>query len=111
MVSYLNGTVKQEKEIEKKLDARSLGAISYEFKYKTIKEAIRHKKKAVLVDDPVVSFPFVESYKKLAAKVEYRMQKKIVKRWSLPVCLRMKENQQLRRTWRSVWRNRARMSS
>ena len=34
--SYMHNTVKQEREVEKKLDARSLGAISYEWKYKTI---------------------------------------------------------------------------
>lgn len=75
LISYTKDTVKQEHEIEKKLDARSLGAISYEWKYKTISDAIRHKKKAILVDDPVAGFRFVESYKKLAAKVEYRMEK------------------------------------
>ena len=73
--SYMHNTVKQEREVEKKLDARSLGAISYEWKYKTIKEWIKHRKKAVLVDNPLASFRFVESYKKLAAKVEYRMAK------------------------------------
>lgn len=52
-----------------------IGAISYEWKYKTIRDIFRRKKKAILVDDPVVSFRFVESYKKLAAKVEYRMAK------------------------------------
>lgn len=75
LFSYMKNTIKQENEIEKKLDARSLGAISYEWKYKTIRDIFRRKKKAILVDDPVVSFRFVESYKKLAAKVEYRMAK------------------------------------
>ena len=75
LFSYMKNTIKQENEIEKKLDARSLGAISYEWKYKTIRDIFRHKKKAILVDDPVASFRFVESYKKLAAKVEYRMAK------------------------------------
>lgn len=75
MLSYMSNTVKQEKEIERKLDARSLGTISYEWKYKTIKEAVQHKKEAILVDNPVASFRFVESYRKLAAKVEYQMAK------------------------------------
>ena len=75
LFSYMKNTIKQENEIEKKLDARSLGAISYEWKYKTIRDIFRRKKKAILVDDPVASFRFVESYKKLAAKVEYRMAK------------------------------------
>lgn len=75
LISYMRDTIKQEDEIEKKLDARSLGSISYEWKYKTIREWLHHKKKAILVDDPVASFRFVESYKRLAAKVEYRMDK------------------------------------
>lgn len=75
LFSYMKNTIKQENEIEKKLDARSLGAISYEWKYKTIRDIFRRKKKAILVDDPVASFRFVESYKKLAAKVEYWMAK------------------------------------
>ena len=63
LFSYMKNTIKQENEIEKKLDARSLGAISYEWKYKTIRDIFRRKKKAILVDDPVASFRFVESYK------------------------------------------------
>lgn len=72
-LSYMSNTIKREEDIEKKLDARSLGAIAYEQKYKTIKELIAHKKKAVLVNEPISSFPFVESYKKFASKVEYQM--------------------------------------
>lgn len=75
LFSYLNDTVKQEKEIEKKLDARDLGAISYERKYKTLRSWIRHKKGSILVDNPIASFRFVESYKKLATKIQYQMDK------------------------------------
>lgn len=74
-LSYMRNSVKQENEIEKKLDARSLGSISYEFKYKTLKELFQHKKQAVLVDNPISGFPFVESYKRVAAKIEYQMAK------------------------------------
>ncbi len=73
--SVMKNTVKQEKEVERKLDARSLGEISYEWKYKTIRDLVKHKKKAALVDDPVSGFSFVESYKKLAARVQYQMSK------------------------------------
>ena len=45
LFSYMKNTIKQENEIEKKLDARSLGAISYEWKYKTIRDIFRRKKK------------------------------------------------------------------
>lgn len=75
LLSYLKNTVKREEELEKKIDARSLGSISYEYKYKTLKDMIKRDKKAILVDSPVSSFPFVEGYKKLASKIEYQLAK------------------------------------
>ncbi len=75
LLSYFRNSVKQEKEVERKLDARSLGAIAYELKYKTLRDFMEHKKGSVLVDNPISSFPFVESYKKLASKIEYQMGK------------------------------------
>lgn len=75
LISYMRNSVKREEEIEKKLDARSLGAISYEYKYKTVRDFLKREKKAILVDSPVSSFPFVEGYKKLASKIEYQLGK------------------------------------
>ncbi len=75
LLSYLKDTIKREEEIEKKLDARSMGAIPHEAKYKTLKELMKHKKNALLVNSPVAGFAFVESYKKLATKVEYQLRK------------------------------------
>lgn len=75
LLSVMKNSVKQEKEIEKKLDARSLGAISFEYKYKTLRDVLKHKKSAALIDNPLAGFAFVESYKKLASKVEYQMAK------------------------------------
>lgn len=75
LLSYMRSTVKQEKEIEKKIDAKSLGSISYEQKYKTLREFIKHKKGTILVDSPLASFSFVENYKKLASKLEYQLAK------------------------------------
>lgn len=75
MLSYFRDTVKQEKDIEKKLEARSLGSITFERKYKTLKEMLRHKKTALLVNNPLAGFLFVEGYQKLATKVDYQMRK------------------------------------
>jgi len=75
IMSYLKDTVKQEDEIEQKLDARNLGVIAYESKYKTLHDILRREKKALLVNDPVAGFGFVEGYKKLATRVEYQMAK------------------------------------
>lgn len=75
LISIMRDTVKAEQEIEEKLDARSLGSISFEKKHKVIKDALRHKNnKALLITDPLASFSFVENYKKLAAKIEYKME-------------------------------------
>lgn len=73
--SYMRDTVKQEEEIERKLDARSLGVIPYERKNKTLRDVISRKKRALLVNDPLAGFAFVENYKKLATKVDYQMGK------------------------------------
>ena len=76
LLSYFHDSIKQEKDIEEKLDARSLGWISFERKYKTVRDILDHKKKALLVTDPVAGFRFVEEYKRLAAKVDYQMSKR-----------------------------------
>jgi len=75
LFSYFCDTLKREKDIEKKLDAKSLGIIPYETKSKTIKEAFKKNRKALMINSPVAGFSFVESYKKLATKVDYQMRK------------------------------------
>lgn len=75
LLSYLKDTVKTESAIERKLDAKSLGQIKFERKSKSIKEYFKHNKAAVLVDNPLTGFGFVEDYKKLASKIEYKISK------------------------------------
>lgn len=73
VLSWMRDTIKREQDIEEKLDARGLGIISYEFKYKTLRELLSRRKKALLVNNPIAGFRFVEEYKRLAAKVDYYM--------------------------------------
>lgn len=75
ILSTMKDTLKTEEDIEEKLDARDLGAISYEFKYKSLIELLRRRKKALLINDPLAGFGFVESFRKFSSKVEYRMEK------------------------------------
>ncbi len=75
VLSFFRDTVKQESEIELKLDARSLGEIPYELKAKTLKELFKRQKKAILVNQPLAGFFFVESYRKFVSRVEYKMEK------------------------------------
>lgn len=71
LCSYLNDTVKSEKNLADKLDAKALGVIYFEKKYKTLLSKLKHKKNSILVTNPTASFRFVESYKKIAAKLTY----------------------------------------
>ena len=75
ILSVLKDTLKTEDDLKDKLDARSLGALTYEFKYKSLRELFRRKKKALLINDPLAGFGFVESYRKFSSRVEYRMEK------------------------------------
>lgn len=75
LLSYMSNTIKTEKGIEQKLDAKSLGEIKYERKNKSLKGLFKHNKAAVLVDNPLTGFAFVEGYKKLATKLEYKLAK------------------------------------
>lgn len=75
VLSFMKDTLKTEEDIQEKLDARSMGAISYEIKYKSIRELLRRKKKGLLINDPLAGFGFVESFRKFSARVEYRMEK------------------------------------
>lgn len=76
LYSYMHNTVKQESDIERKLDARSFGSITYERKYKTLKALIAHKKGTIMIDSPLAGFSFVESYRRLASKLEYQLVRK-----------------------------------
>ncbi len=73
--SIFHDTVKNEKDAEKKIDARTLGAIAYEWKQRSVKEVFKKKKKAALVDDPMSGFRFVESTKKFVTNIKHRMDK------------------------------------
>lgn len=75
LLSVMRDTLKNEDDIEKKLDARNMGSIAFEFKHKTLKEFLGRKKRGLLINDPLAGFGFVESYRKFSAKAEYRMEK------------------------------------
>lgn len=69
---YLKDDIKNESEVEQKLDTKLLGTIYHETKNKTLKTKLKKNKKGLLITDPTVSFMFVENYKKLRTKIMYR---------------------------------------
>lgn len=75
-ISFGKDTVKREEDIEEKLDAKSMGMIPFEKKEKNVKEYFVKEKRALLVNSPLVSFGFVQAYRKLAMKIDYHMSEK-----------------------------------
>ena len=74
-ISFMRDRVRSGKEVRKKLDCNYLGEIPHEEKYKTLLSRIRRRKTGILVTNPVTSFGFVETIRKLAHRVEQHMGK------------------------------------
>ena len=72
VIDYLKDDIKNEKEVEQKLDTTLLGTVYHEVKNKTIKSKLQNTKKALLVTDPTSTFVFVQTYKKLRTKLMYK---------------------------------------
>lgn len=74
VMSFLRDTVRSGKEAREKLECDYLGEIPHENKYKTIFSRIRRKKTSILISNPVTSFRFVETIRKLRRRVEQHME-------------------------------------
>ncbi len=72
--SYLQDKIRSRPEAEQKLECHVLGELYHEKKYKTLSEFVRHRKKSILICDPLTSFVYTESVHKLAAGVERRLR-------------------------------------
>lgn len=74
--SFFYDSVKNEKDVEAKLDTKLYAAIYHERKYKTMRrlgDALRKKKKSsLLIQSATAGFGFVESYKRLKEKIVTR---------------------------------------
>ena len=74
-LSYRKETIKSEKDLENKLDAKSLGMLHHESLYRNLGDRIRRKKKKHLVTELTAQFEFVERYKKIAAHISAQAHK------------------------------------
>ena len=73
VLSYLRDAVRSGTEAREKLNCDYLGEITHERKYKTIFAWLRRRKTSILITNPVTSFRFVESIRKLRRRVEQHM--------------------------------------
>ena len=71
--SYSRDAVRSGKEAREKLDCRYLGEILHENKYKTLRSMIRHQKTGLLISNPISTFQFVETMRKITHRVEQHM--------------------------------------
>lgn len=76
VLSTSRDTIRVSDDVENKLDTKLLGTVLYEEKDKSLKRKLRKNKQkaSILITDPVVSFEYVESIKKLASRVLIRME-------------------------------------
>jgi capsular exopolysaccharide synthesis family protein len=74
--SIMRDTVKNEKEASEKLDARLLGTIYHEKKNGGFfHRAKKQKQDAMIIDNPLRSFQFVESNKIMATRISSRLDR------------------------------------
>lgn len=76
-LSYRRDTVKNEQQVHEKVDAKLLGTIYHEKKKKSTKKKKGHKASelSMLIENPLRSFPFVESNRLTAARVRSHMDR------------------------------------
>lgn len=72
LLDLLKDNVKNEQDVERKLDTKLLTTIYHEEKNKTLRSKLSRKKKGLLVTNPTSSFQFVENFKKLRTKMVYK---------------------------------------
>jgi capsular exopolysaccharide synthesis family protein len=81
LLSYMRDTVRTPADVEQKLDTHILATLYHEQKYGSILSRIRNwrRKTSILITDPVTSFRYTESVKRMAARIVSRMNSRKAK--------------------------------
>ena len=74
--SAIRDTIRSNKDVELKLDARLLASVYHEKKYHTLRSRLKHAKRGILITDPTTSFRYVETMHKLASRVINNMDER-----------------------------------
>lgn len=68
-LSYMNDTVKNTKEFNYKVDGELLGDVPHERKFKTLRAFFKRKEFSLCIDNPMLSFGYVEAVRLMATRV------------------------------------------
>ena len=81
LLSYMRDTVRTPADVEQKLDTHILATLYHEQKYGNVFSRIRNwrKKTSSLITDPVTSFRYTESVKRMVARIVSRMNSRKAK--------------------------------
>ena len=71
--SYWRDDIKNSSDAAKKLNSSLIATIAHEKKYKTPLARLKRKKTSILVTNPITSYQYVETFKMLRTRLEYRM--------------------------------------
>lgn len=74
-LSYSKDTIKNVDDISKKVDTKLLGTIDYEKSKKVLMSKSARKKTSLLINNPMLSFEYVESCRMLSTRVRLYMDR------------------------------------
>ena len=75
-MSVVRGTIKTEAAARRRLNGTKLALVGHEEKNRTLKARLRRKNKAILITNPITTFTYVETFRKLAFRIQSEMRKK-----------------------------------
>lgn len=78
-LSYTKDTIKNERDVSENVDARLVGTIYHEKKRKSLKKMITLKKVSMTIQNPMLSFRYLEANKMTASRLRNRMDHKQIK--------------------------------